>query len=123
MNIPDKICIQLIGSQFVLLPCAEVLYLEANRQVCHVMLTDGGRLTASRHLGFYKTGLLRDYKFVEVSKSMLINAMHIRKFSPRERLIHLTTGVSLPVAKSKQEPLGRLFRDWHEAWALPDEDK
>ncbi|MCC7506009.1 MAG: LytTR family transcriptional regulator DNA-binding domain-containing protein [Saprospiraceae bacterium] len=121
MVTPDKICIQLIGSQFVLLPCSEVLYLEANRQVCHIMLTDGGRLTASRHLGFYKTGLLRDYRFVEVSKSMLINAQHIRRFSPRERLIQLTTGISLPVAKSKQEPLSRLFRDWHEAWTRPEE--
>jgi DNA-binding LytR/AlgR family response regulator len=96
----------------------EVLSVEADRQVCHLTLVDGSRITAARHLGYYKAGLIQNFRFIEVSKSLLINALNIVKYSPRERTIQLSSGQVVSVSKSKQEALNKIFKDLHNAWEL-----
>lgn len=115
-----KLCFQLVGSQYVLLVPMEVVFLEADRQVCHIIMADNNRLVAVRHLGYYKKELLEHYKFLELSKSLLVNTIHIVKYSPRERTVQLSTGQSLPVAKSRQEHLNKLFRQLHDQWSNMD---
>ena len=112
----SKLCFQLVGSQYVLLYPEHVLFLEADRQVCQINLTDGSKLVACRHLGYYKEELIRKFSFWEASKSFLVNPAHITRYTPRERLIHLCSGHSIPVSKSRQEEMNRIFRQMHERW-------
>ncbi|GEM_PF-1761393 len=112
----SKLCFQLIGSQYVLLDPSEVLFLEADRQVCHISLADGNKLVAVRHLGYYKQELLQSFQFIELSKSLLINVLHIAKYLPRDRNVQLSSGQTLTVAKSRQEALNKIFRDMHDRW-------
>ncbi len=120
----SKLCFQLVGANYILLSPSEILFLEADRQVCNINLSDGSRLVAVRHLGYYKKELLGNFNFLELSKSILVNALHITKYSPRERLVVLYSGHSLSVAKSRQENLNKMFRDLHDYWsnngAAPD---
>lgn len=116
MNFTDKICLQLVGSHYIMLNSAEVIYLEADRQVCHVNLLNGSRQTAARHLGYYKSGLIQHFHFLEVSKSMLINPLHLLRYSPRDRSIQLSMGHSIPVAKTRQEALNKMFKQMHDQW-------
>jgi DNA-binding LytR/AlgR family response regulator len=112
----NKLCFQLIGSQYILLTPIEVLYLEADRQVCNIALADGTRIVAVRHLGYYKKELLQNFRFLELSKSILVNAAHLVKYSPRERMVHLGSGHALPVSKTRQEVLNKTFRQLHDNW-------
>ena len=112
----NRICIQMIGGNYLILNNVEVLFIEADRQVCHLNLINGNRHTAVRHLGYYKQGLIEQYGFIELSKSILVNTIHLQKYSPRERNIQLTSGQILPVAKTRQEVLNKLFRQMHDCW-------
>jgi DNA-binding LytR/AlgR family response regulator len=112
----ESMCFQLIGSQYLLLNPIEVISVEADRQVCHLTLTDGSRITAARHLGYYKAGLIQNFQFKEISKSLLINVLHIVRYSPREGTVQLSSGQIVPVSKSKQEALNRIFKEMHNTW-------
>lgn len=118
---PSRVCIQIIGAQYVLLNPLEIVFFEADRQVCHLMLSDGAKLTAARHLGYYKQGLIREFRFLEISKSQLVNLHHVTKFNTRERILTVTTGHQLSVAKSQKEDVARIFKDLHDGWQ-PRED-
>lgn len=111
----------MVGSHYLILNTEEVLFVEADRQVCHLHLTNGNRMIAARHLGYYKSNLIQDYCFVELSKSLLVNAIHLQKYSPRERIIQLSSGKTLPVAKTRQEALNRIFRQLHDGWRQDSE--
>lgn len=112
-----KLCFQLVGANYVLINPSAVLFLEADRQVCNINLTDGSRMVAVRHLGYYKKELLQTFQFLELSKSHMVNAAHVVKYSPRDRVVQLSSGHTLPVAKSRQEYLNKLFRQLHDQWA------
>ncbi len=112
----NKLCFQLIGSQYVLLDPIEILYLEADRQVCNILLADSNRLVAVRHLGYYKKTIVLNFGFLELSKSLLINPVHMVKYTPRERIVHLVSGHALPVSKTRQEVLNKAFRALHDQW-------
>lgn len=111
-------CFQLVGAQYIVLSPMEVLSVEADGQVCLLTLADGNRITAARHLGYYKAGLIQNFQFIEVSKSLLINVFHIVRYTPRERTIQLSTGQSVSVSKSKIDKLNRIFKDLHNAWEM-----
>ena len=117
-GVESKMCFQLVGAQYVVLGPMEVLSVEADGQVCLLTLVDGNRITAARHLGYYKAGLIQNFNFIEISKSLLINVFHIVRYVPRERTIQLSSGQVVSVSKSKQEALNKIFKDLHNAWAM-----
>ncbi len=121
--IGSKMCFQLVGAQYVVLSPMEVLSVEADGQVCLLTLADGNRITAARHLGYYKTGLIQNFQFIEISKSLLINAFHIIKYAPRERTLQLSSGQVVSVSKSKQEVLNKVFKDLHNLWEMNISEK
>jgi DNA-binding LytR/AlgR family response regulator len=116
--VESNMCFQLVGAQYIVLSPMEVLSLEADGQVCLLTLADGNRITAARHLGYYKAGLIQNFQFIEVSKSLLINVFHIVKYAPRERTIQLSSGQVVSVSKSKQEVLNKVFKDLHNLWEM-----
>lgn len=116
MMVVSKICIQLVGSQYVILNPREIICIEADRQVCHFIMQSGNKLSAAHHLGYYKSGLLQDGQFAELSKSLLVNMLHVVRYAPRERTMEMSTGKLLVISKSRQEVLNRLFREWHDKW-------
>ena len=111
-------CFQLVGAQYIVLGPIEVLSVEADGQVCLLTLADGNRITAARHLGYYKAGLIQNFHFIEISKSLLINVFHIVRYVPRERTILLSSGQVVSVAKSKQEILNKVFKAFHNSWEM-----
>lgn len=118
----SKMCFQLVGAQYIVLSPMEVLSVEADGQVCLLTLADGNRITAARHLGFYKPGLIQNFQFIELSKSLLINLFHIVRYVPRERTIQLSSGQVVSVSKSKQEILNKIFKDLHNLWEMNTSD-
>lgn len=111
-------CFQLVGAQYIVLSPMDVLSVEADGQVCLLELADGNRITAARHLGYYKAGLIQKFQFIEISKSLLINMFHIVRYVPRERTIQLSSGQVVSVSKSKQEVLNKVFKDLHNLWEM-----
>ena len=116
MDTEKRLCFQLIGAQFVILNNLDILFIEADGQVCHLNLISGVKITAVRHLGYYKDGLINNFGFWEISKSILVNAAHVTRYESRERTIHLFMGGLLPVSKSRQEYLNKHFKELHESW-------
>jgi len=44
--------------------------------------------------------------------------LHIVRYSPRERTVQLSSGQIVPVSKSKQEALNRIFKEMHNTWDM-----
>jgi DNA-binding LytR/AlgR family response regulator len=116
----SKICFQLVGSQYVLLHQNDIICAEADKQLCRIQLVDGSKLIVGAHLGYYKKKLLESHGFIEISRSILANSHHISKYHPRERMLYLTDGITVKVAKGRQEYLNQLFRHAHERQAGSD---
>lgn len=112
----DKLCFKQPGSQFFLVNRQELLYIEADREICHLNLANGERLPITSHLGFYKSALLEKHGFMEVSKSVLVNPAHLVRYKVRERLLQVSNGQEVVVAKSKKDAVNAFFQERYQQW-------
>jgi DNA-binding LytR/AlgR family response regulator len=111
-----KICFQLLGNQYVLLSIHEIIWLEADRQICYVNLKDGTKLTVAHHLGNYKDRLMEQFHFLEISRSSLVNPEYLTLYNPKDRTITLSSGQHLILSKQKQGLLNTYFKSLHDHW-------
>ncbi|MBU6340441.1 MAG: LytTR family transcriptional regulator DNA-binding domain-containing protein [Bacteroidetes bacterium] len=110
------LCFGLVGASYILAKVEEIIALEADRQVCLLHLAHTPKLTANRHLGFFKPKLIQQHHFLEISKSVLINPAHLLRIQPRDRTITLTNGLSFSVSKSRQEYINQLVKHLLDHW-------
>jgi DNA-binding LytR/AlgR family response regulator len=111
-----KFCFQLTGNQFIIISNHEILWLEADRQVCYIHLKDGTKLTVARHLGHYKERLVAQFHFLEISRSILVNPAYLSIYNPKDRMITLSSGQHLILSKQKQGLLSTYFKRLHDHW-------
>lgn len=87
----------------------EIIRCESDQSYCHFYLTDGGKLTISKPLKEYNE-LLKDYDYIRVHKSHLINMTHIKRFERAEGgYVILDDDSKIPVSYRKREELIRLL--------------
>jgi DNA-binding LytR/AlgR family response regulator len=118
----DSICFKMTGAQYLMVNPCELLYLEADREVSHIFLTNGERLTTANHLGHYKPTLMSKYGFLAISKSLLVNKIHIVRYNTRERLLQVRGGKELTVANSKKDGISMFFRQLERRWEQTNVD-
>lgn len=87
----------------------EIIRCESDQSYCHFYLTDGGKLTISKPLKEYDE-LLKDYDYIRIHKSHLINMAHFKRFERAEGgYVILDDDSKIPVSYRKREELIRLL--------------
>ncbi len=89
--IPDK-------KGFSILEIKDILYCEADSYCTHFYLTDGRRITSSKHLKIYDE-LLAESHFQRVHNSHVVNLHHVKSFD-HEGIIHLAGGQNVPLGNA-----------------------
>ena len=85
----------------VLLPIADILYLQSDKGYTTFFIENGERLLVSKVIKVYEA-LLPASQFVRCHQSYLVNMRYIRKYY-KEGVLELTTGERIPVAERRRE--------------------
>ncbi len=89
------------AESIVLLPIADILYLQSDKGYTTFFLENGERLLVSKVIKVYEA-LLPASQFVRCHQSYLVNMRYIRKYY-KEGFLELTTGERIPVAERRRE--------------------
>ena len=85
----------------VLLPIADILYLQSDKGYTTFFIENGERLLVSKVIKVYEA-FLPASQFVRCHQSYLVNMRYIRKYY-KEGVLELTTGERIPVAERRRE--------------------
>ena len=95
---PKSMAIQLSRGIIELVDLQQIVYFEADENVSTVHLANGQILHSSKSFGHY-LGLLSDNPdFVQISKSLLVNVLHIRQYNHQDKSLKLKSNDSLTVS-------------------------
>lgn len=95
---PKSMAIQLSRGIIELVDLPQIVYFEADENVSIVHLANGQLLHSSKSFGHY-LGLLSDNPdFVQISKSLLVNVLHIRQYNHQDKSLKLKSNDSLTVS-------------------------
>lgn len=95
----------------ILITCKDIVRAEANRAYCNFHLTDGTQLRASKSLKFYEAKL-REWNFIKVHKSFMVNLMHIEGYvKGKSASLLLSDNSMVPVSIRKKTRLHRVFNE------------
>ena len=95
----------------VLLPIADILYLQSDKGYTTFFIENGERLLVSKVIKVYEA-LLPASQFIRCHQSYLVNMRYIRKYY-KEGVLELTTGERIPVAERRREQV--------QQWLMKDE--
>jgi hypothetical protein len=73
-------------------------------------------MAVSHHLGYYKNGLIEQFQFLEISRSILLNPYYISLYNPKDRSLTLASGQKFILSKQRLGLLNIYFRGLHESW-------
>lgn len=81
----------------------DIIRCQANDNLCDILLTDGTKRTVCRTLKFYED-ILKDYDFVRVHKSHIINMNCVKKYRKgKGGEVDLANGEVVPVSPTRKE--------------------
>jgi len=88
----------------------EIIYIEACESYSWVHLKDGSKVLSSKTIGYYQDLLLDDH-FSRVHRSYLINLLHLKRYEPEYRLVHLRGECTLSVSHRKNREITKMVSD------------
>jgi two-component system LytT family response regulator len=93
---------------FHVIPIADIVYLEGDRNYSKIFLTNKESLFSSYNLGWYEKFL--DKGFYRISRSHIINIAHVTRFSKQDGgSVSMINDVQLHISAGKKEELRKLF--------------
>jgi two-component system LytT family response regulator len=93
-----------------LIPMSEIIFCQAAGKYTSFLLLNGKKIMSSKNLGEYSTLLDPNY-FFRIHHSYIINIRYISKISKKEGYFcELSNGVSLPIAKRRQEDFKKFIK-------------
>ncbi|MCC7520511.1 MAG: response regulator transcription factor [Flavobacteriaceae bacterium] len=94
-----KIAFYLHNGIVELVDIHDIVYLKADGVISYIYLENGKQLTTNKNLGYYKDMLVLDYDFKQISNSLLVNTLFIKRYNHHELLVSLTNGEHLYASK------------------------
>jgi two-component system LytT family response regulator len=95
MQAPKSIGVILVKGVIEFVDLTDILYFEADENTCKVHQQDSTLLHSTRHLGYYLDLLSGHTEFLQISKSCLVNATHVKRYDHRAKELLLKNGKSL----------------------------
>ncbi|HHH52641.1 MAG TPA: response regulator transcription factor [Bacteroidetes bacterium] len=89
---PQSIAVNLIKGVIEFIDLDQIVYILADKNMAILKLKNGNTLKSVKHLGHY-IDLLYNYKeFVQISKSILVNTTHLKRYISRDKTLYLQNG-------------------------------
>jgi len=95
MQAPKSIGIILTKGVIEFVDLADIMYLAADENTCMVFQQSGSPLHSIKHLGYYLELLSGNSEFIQISKSCLVNATHVKRYDHRAKELSLKNGHAL----------------------------
>ena len=98
------------GEKVMILNTRDILYIEGEGRYCNVFMQNNEHYITAKYLKDFEDYLGETSSFIRISKSYLINTLHIRDYTKGELcIIRMTNKMTFEVARrKKQEILERL---------------
>jgi len=87
-----RIAVRKIGGIIEFIELKDILYVMADREICTFHFKEKLVLNASKHLGYYKDGLLSEDNFIQVHNNCILNIDFVKSLDPNEKVIKLQNG-------------------------------
>lgn len=99
------------GEKYLFVNECDILYCVADANKSTLYLSDNTVTSVSKKISEVET-MLKDYGFLRIHKSYLINLLHIKQFfNQEENNVLMSNGQKIPIARSrKTELLNRFIR-------------
>ena len=108
-NVKDKkIVLNTTGEIYVVKP-QEIIRIESEENYTWVYLI-GKKVFVSKTLKEFEE-TLKDFEFVRIHKSHLINLAHLDRFDKKNGIAHLNDNAQIPISARNQDRLLKLIRD------------
>lgn len=92
---PKSIAINLPKGILDFIDLEEIVYIQADENMAKVKLVNNKTLRSVKHLGYYIELLYGHGEFVQISKSLLVNTIHLKQYNHREKSLILKNGETL----------------------------
>lgn len=92
---PESIAINMAKGILEFTDLKDILYFEADQNMSKVKLVSGKTLRSVKHLGHYLELLYGHKEFIQISKSCMVNRIHLKQYNQRNKTLKLNNGESL----------------------------
>jgi len=100
-----RIALRKIGGLIVYIELKDVVYVRADREICSFHFVENQVINASKHMGFYKDGLLSEGNFIQVHHNCILNLDYVTSLDPQEKIIHLINGETILASRRRFKEL------------------
>ncbi|MEM6718512.1 MAG: LytTR family DNA-binding domain-containing protein [Bacteroidota bacterium] len=87
-----------------------IIYIEACESYSWIHLIDGSKVLSSKTIGYYEE-LFSNENFTRIHRSYLINPLHLKRYEPRYRLVHLYGEHVLSVSHRKNRLIAKMAQN------------
>ncbi|NOT36388.1 MAG: response regulator transcription factor [Saprospiraceae bacterium] len=93
-----SIAIALPKGVIELVDLQQIVYIQADENMSHVHMSTGKVLHSTKHLGHYVELFTGNPDFFQISKSCLLNILHLSQYNHQDKSVKLKTNESLTVS-------------------------
>lgn len=104
-NLNQRIGVQTAKGQIQNVILKDVIYLKSDGILTIFKFNNGSELKGFKNIGFYADNLCRDYDFIQVHQSILVNLNYLKTFTPATKKILLVNGTVLEASRNSSKVL------------------
>lgn len=107
----NRIAIHLTKGVIEFIPVEEIMYLEADRTITYVFLTDSRKLNAMRNLGHYSKLLVSDHPFYPISNKVVVNLDYVMRYTHNTLTVTLINGEKVQASRRGGQEFRRFLNN------------
>lgn len=107
----NRIAIHLTKGVIEFIPVEEIMYLEADRTITYVYLTEDRKLNAMRNLGHYSKLLVSDHPFYPISNKIVVNLDYVTRYNHSILTVTLENGKKIQASRRGGQEFRRFLNN------------
>jgi two-component system LytT family response regulator len=92
---PTKLAVNKVGGVVEFINIADIIFLEADREITNFILKDELIIKASKNLGHFEHLLVNQHHFFSISNSLLINLAELKSYDHSEKIVIMSNAKQL----------------------------
>lgn len=104
-NLNQRIGVQTAKGQIQNVILKDVIYLKSDGILTVFKFINGSELKGYKNIGFYADNLCRDYDFIQVHQSIIVNLNYLKTFTPATKKVLLCNGLDLEASRNGSKVL------------------
>ena len=107
----NRIAVHMTKGVIELLPVDEIIYLEADRSITYIYLTEDRKFNAMRNLGHYSTLLVSDHTFYPISNKIVVNLDYVLRYNHSNLTVTLTNDKKIRASRRGGQEFRRFLNN------------